>query len=143
MVEKRRHVPRCLRFEPEADDSIMEFAGPVRPFGEVLIEGHNRQPPPDGPAENLLILVPFETRFAGVNHLMSVPAQSVGNFDSDVLVEEETVHQSRKEVSSVDSTDSLANSIAARISSSVSPGKPFRIASTDSPAASWLKMEVT
>jgi len=58
-------------------------------------------------------------------------------------INEEAVHQSRRGESSVDSTESLANSRAARIAWSVRPGKPARIESKDSPAASWLRMEVT
>src|SRR5208337_2324332 len=59
------------------------------------------------------------------------------------LINEKPIHQSGRAASPIASTDCFANSMAALMSSSASPGKPSRIASKDSPAASWLKIDVT
>src|SRR5438552_2885421 len=125
-----------LRFDPPPNNSVVRLSAPVRSFGKIRVKGHYRQFAFNSSTENFVIFVLCEPQFTGVKNLVSVPPERICDFDSKVLVEEQAMHQSRSDVSSVDSTDSFANSIAARTSSSVRPGKPLRITSGDSPAAS-------
>ncbi len=122
---------------------MMRVAAPKGPLREIGIEGYNCHAAFDRPTEQLLIGTTLEFGLRGVDNLMAVVAQGLGNFDPNVLIEEYPVHQSRRAESSVDSTDSLANSTAARMSSSERAGNPLRICANDSPAASWLNTEVT
>ena len=64
---------------------MVRRAGPICQLGELNIKGDYREPSRTRIAQNLLIVTPIEVRIAGVDDLVTILTQRLGDFNADIL----------------------------------------------------------